>query len=315
MKIAVTGGSGFIGREVVKNLLANGQHVRVLTRQTSLNLEELPGAKLVHGDLCDDALDFTGFLKDCEAIIHCAGNLTNTSSMPALHVDATRRLIEAAEEFGVSRWVQMSSCGAYGRRLSGLVSPDDEELPIGVYEETKTEADRIVRNAADRGIIRAVLLRPANVVGKDMKNQSFFSLCRAIDSGQYFSIGSLIAMTNYVPVENVAAAASRLIYHVSDTPQKYISAMPTPLKTVIGAIAEGVGVEEPARNIPYCMAWVVGQTAGRFPGFPLTTGRVEALTGQAIYDSSTLDQIVGDPPVTDMVTYLRDLAAGWKARQ
>ena len=78
MKIAITGGSGFIGRRLVNECVTKGFEVRALSRDRKLNIN---GAKIFYGDLSDPDCDFSEFVKDIDILYHCAGEVVNKSSM------------------------------------------------------------------------------------------------------------------------------------------------------------------------------------------------------------------------------------------
>src|SRR5260370_13194421 len=122
MIAAVTGGTGFVGTALINRLLRAGtfSEIRVLTRRGRVQ----PGARVFRGDLLTDPLH--AFVEGADVVFHCAGELRREEAMRALHVDGTRRLVEAARG-RVPRWVQLSSVGAYGRAVrDGLI---DETSP------------------------------------------------------------------------------------------------------------------------------------------------------------------------------------------
>ncbi|MFO1010061.1 MAG: NAD-dependent epimerase/dehydratase family protein [Planctomycetota bacterium] len=116
MKIALTGGSGFIGRYMIRGLAAAGHELRVLSRPTSTNTVEIPpGAKveLHRGDLTDKA-SLAGFLKGIDLLIHIASahDHLGEPEMRAVNIGGTEALLDEAKAnapSGFQIWVLSSA--------------------------------------------------------------------------------------------------------------------------------------------------------------------------------------------------------------
>lgn len=116
MKIALTGGSGFIGRYMIRGLAAAGHELRVLSRPTSTNTVEIPpGAKveLHRGDLTDKA-SLAGFLRGIDLLIHIASahDHLGEPEMRAVNIGGTEALLDEAKAnapSGFQIWVLSSA--------------------------------------------------------------------------------------------------------------------------------------------------------------------------------------------------------------
>ncbi len=149
MIVAITGGTGFIGRKLVLRHLAQGDEVRVLSRRPA-GEAGLPDAVDIHrGDLAGAMGNLQSFVAGVDVLYHCAGEILDSSRMHAIHVAGTRKLVDAAAG-QVGHWVQLSSVGAYGPISQGVITETTSENPLGVYEATKAESDRLVSAAAAR---------------------------------------------------------------------------------------------------------------------------------------------------------------------
>jgi len=175
MIVAITGGTGFIGKKLVARLIAQGDTVRLLTR-SAMPAEKSPLLEVRQCDLLTAGVDeLSAMLGGVDVLYHCAGQIKDVGSMRALHVDATHRLAKVAAG-RVAHWVQLSSVGVYGPVTAGTVTEDSALKPEGEYEITKTESDQIVVDAAKKGGFSYSILRPSNVFGAGMTNQSLFGL-------------------------------------------------------------------------------------------------------------------------------------------
>ena len=178
MIIAITGGNGFVGKHLVDRHIQQGDQVRLLSRKDPV--KDL-SVKYFLGDLSSPDDELFDFIDGVDVLYHCAGEIINESLMQELHVNGTQRLVNAAHG-KIGRWVQLSSVGVYGVCREGKVNEDSKEQPFGVYEQTKTESDKIVKNSN----IPYVILRPSNIFGNDMPNQSLRSLFHIVNRGLFF---------------------------------------------------------------------------------------------------------------------------------
>ena len=133
--LLLTGAHGFIGSAFLRNALKKGYRVRVLTRQLNKSLF-MNKVEYFHGDLLCD-VDFKKLLVDVDVIVHAAAETQDINLMRRLNIDASLKLLDAAIDSGVQRWVQLSSVGAYGSIQNGVVDEHRLDRPIGCYEKTK----------------------------------------------------------------------------------------------------------------------------------------------------------------------------------
>lgn len=310
-QVCVTGANGFIGRHLVDALLQQGCLVRVLTRQPDF----CPPAyvQVIIGDLTSPNCQFDQFLEGCEVLYHCAGEVLNPLRMEALHVEGTRRLTVAASGV-INHWVQLSSVGVYGPVSHGLIDEHSTLNPIGTYEVTKEKSDQIIIDAAMKGGFSYSILRPSNVYGRSMTNQSLFNMIAMIDKGLFFYIGKSGASVNYIHVDNVVEglllcgklnSAKGKVYNLSD----YCS-----LEFFVNVICTELGRVPPKLRMPRAVSYFLANTLGKFLKFPLTQSRINALVNCSIYPISAIQHETGYIHVKSMEEGLRELVAEYKKR-
>lgn len=153
MLIAVTGATGFVGRHITTVLARRGHAIRALVRSPlqAQRLEGL-GVELVPGDLADAAA-LTALLRGANTVVHLVGIIVETgrATFHAVHVEGTRRVLEAARRAGVERFVHMSAVGAR------------DEPGATPYHRTKWHAEELVRAS---GLSHAVF-RPSIISGPE----------------------------------------------------------------------------------------------------------------------------------------------------
>jgi len=138
VKTAITGGTGFVGRNIARLLTAEGHQVVLIARgsdNTDPSVRRLPGARFVSLSL-DDSAGLAKAFAGCEAVVHCAGINRELAgqSFCKVHVQGTRHVVEAAKQARVKKVVLIS----FLRARPNCGSP---------YHESKWAAEAIVRNS------------------------------------------------------------------------------------------------------------------------------------------------------------------------
>ncbi|HEY5038644.1 MAG TPA: NAD(P)-dependent oxidoreductase [bacterium] len=166
MKIFLTGGSGFIGHWVVKELLAQGHSLRLLIRNLAKipSLKTTPGVEIVEGTLYDQPV-IEKALKGCEACVHIALGWGETpTTMLQKDTAATAFLVEAAEGAGVKQFLYTSSTAAVGEFRPRM----DESIdlrPMDLYGATKAASEAFLLGFAAKARIRCNIIRPGYTFG------------------------------------------------------------------------------------------------------------------------------------------------------
>jgi dihydroflavonol-4-reductase len=172
MKTLVTGATGFIGANIVRELLKDGREVRVLVRAGSdtTNLAGLD-VEFCQGDLLD-SLSLKKSLKGCDVLYHAAADYrlwTRTpEEMYRINVDGTVAILGAALLQGLSRVVYTSSVGTLGNPGDGI--PGTETTPVtlnemvGHYKQSKFLAERRAESFVEKGL-PLVIVNPSTPVG------------------------------------------------------------------------------------------------------------------------------------------------------
>lgn len=136
MKVAITGGTGFIGRHVARDLIARGHEVVVIARgQYTRNTQTVAGATFLAID-ANDTDRLTQAFEGCQAVIHCAGTSVEDAKQTfhRLHVEGTRSAVTAAEHAHIKKFVLVSYLS---------VRPNVKSA----YHTTKWQGEEIVRSS------------------------------------------------------------------------------------------------------------------------------------------------------------------------
>lgn len=314
MIVALTGGTGFIGRKLVLCHLQRGDEVRVFSRRPPAESQLPDSVRWFCGDLTGGG-DLQSFVDRADVLYHCAGEIRNEEHMELLHVEGTRRLIAAASG-RIVRWVQLSSVGVYGQPRNGQVTEQSPLQPQGAYETTKKRSDDLVSAAGASGAFAWTMLRPSVVFGEGMPNQSLFQMIRVIAKGQFFFIGSPGASANYVHVDNVVhalmlcaslPAASGRIFNLSDHAS---------LETFVGMIARALGRSNPRTRVPEPAARMLSRIGVMMTKrFPLTESRIDAMTTRVTYPITAISQELGYRHQVSLEEGVTRLVNAWAEQQ
>ncbi len=187
-RVLVTGGAGFIGRRVVRALLAEGHEVTVA------DLRAFPdaGVRSVTGDLCDPGVLERAVGPETEVIIHLAAityvlaSVNDPVSTYRLNVDATARLLELARENEVGTFLLASTNAVTGNVGSSVISERTVLRPLTPYGATKAAAEMLLSSYANCYGITGAALRFTNVYGPGMTEKDSFvpRLMRAARDGE-----------------------------------------------------------------------------------------------------------------------------------
>ncbi len=258
MRIFITGASGFVGGAAAKKL--SGAHeVLALSRSEKSDAAiRAAGATPVRGDLGSVT---TAMLKDVDAVVHCAAKVETWGRMKefrAINVTGTERLLKAAREAGVKRFVHIGTEAAlfYGQSMDDL----DETAPMAFnspmpYPRTKAHAEEAVRTALQRGRggLRAQVVQQSGGQPTSPRPTTLDMRPHVYSSAW---IGGGLFVTDTAHIYNVVHAIELALEKGNGGEAYFITdgGKPVSFKEMMTKMAATAGFSLPDRNIPGWLA-------------------------------------------------------------
>jgi dihydroflavonol-4-reductase len=287
MDVLVTGGTGFVGANLVRELLADGHAVRVLARPGGdRRALEGCGVEIVDGDLLDPA-SLRRAVVGARHVYHAAADYRlwapDVRVIYRSNVDGTRHVLQAAAEAGAQRIVYTSTVGAVGIPKDG--TPGDEDTPVsladmvGAYKASKFLAERVADEWAARGA-PVITVNPSAPIGPwDVRPTPTGQMIVDFMNGKM--VGSVDTGLNVVHVRDVARGHI-LAAEKGRVGQRYILGHRNfSLLEIFRMLSGMTGVPAPRFRVPYAVAWMaaaamegVARVTRRPPAVALTAVRM-----------------------------------------
>ena len=295
MKIAITGGSGFIGTRLKQELEAAGHECVII---------DLRHAEPV------DILDFPALvdaLQGCEAIYHLAAehrdDVFPRSRYYDVNVKGTRYVANAADKCGITRIIFVSSFAVYGLNAQ---TPDErtQPAPFNDYGESKLEGEQVLRDwLVYNKQANLTIVRPTVVFGESNRG-NVHTLINQIASGKFVMIGDGSNKKSMSYVGNVSAFLAFLlnrnergeIYNYCDAPD-------FSMNRLVRTAAQKLGREKPHLSLPYALGLSAGyacDVVARISGkkLPISAVRVQKFCADTTCSADKARLAGFEPPFT-----------------
>jgi len=260
VRVLVTGASGLLGRAVAASVLAAGHEVRTLQRSAS----KVVGATDVLGSVTD-ATSVDRATAGVDAIVHLAAKVSlagDPAEFDAVNVGGTLRLLRAAAEHGVGRFVYVSS-PSVAHSGSSIVGDDAEPAdPLrarGDYARTKATAE-LMALAADSESLAVVAVRPHLVWGPG-DTQLVARIVERASQGRLPLLGKGAALIDSTYIDNAAsaiAAALERAPQVHGNSYVITNGEPRPVAELLDGMCRAAGVPTPRWSVPAGLARAAG---------------------------------------------------------
>lgn len=295
-KVLVTGATGFIGQYLCRSLLKQGVELHVLGRSP------VDFQATFHSWNLTQPVDGSA-LQGVDTVFHLAGKaheLCETSQDAdeyfQINTEATRKLLEAARQAGVSTFVYFSSVKACGSH-DGAMDESTVVMPDTPYGQSKLAAEELVLEGGY--VPNPVVIRPAMVYGNTEKG-NLPRMIRAIAAGRFPPLPEVGNRRSMVHVDDIVQAAILAAERPEAAGQVYIVTDGVPYSTrhIYEWICEALGKPVPGWTIPMPVLNLLakaGDGIGSLRGrrFMFDTDALEKLVGSACFSSGKIERGLG----------------------
>jgi len=284
-KVAVTGASGHIGANLVRELLGRGYEVVALVRNSHLALDGLD-IERVHGDILD-VQSLRRAFKGAEHVYHLAALISilpgNREKLERVNVQGTQNVIQACLEEGVETLVHFSSIHALDQEpLDQPVTEDnalarEHSVHVADYDRSKAAADRLVREM-DGASLSTRIIYPTAVFGpNDFKLSLFGQVLGKLARGE---LPALVAGGfDWVDARDVAWGAVEAAERGANGDRFMLSGHYRGMPEVAAVVAALSGVRAPRFT---CPLWLAGLFAPLMTGWARVAGETPLYTRDSL---------------------------------
>lgn len=316
MKALVTGAGGFVGTEVVKNLLSHGYSVKALVRKKSqVEALEKIGAEVVIGDIKNKS-SLEAAVSQVSKVFHIAA-LFRQAGLPdseyyKVNLDGTKNVLDASISAGVEKFIHCSTIGVHG----DIENPPGTELtpfaPGDIYQKSKLEAELLVKDYFENGKISGSIIRPAMIYGPgDTRTLKLF---KPIAEKKFFYVGPGDALVHFIDVRDLAEAFRLAAESPNANGETFIISGKSSLRLneVVAIISAIFGVEEPWLHLPVKPMQILGSICEAICtplkiNPPIFKRRVDFFIKNRNFDSSKAHNLLGFNPSKSLVQELIEI--------
>lgn len=291
-KILITGGTGFLGAYIIKELISRGYSVRAIHRSANLptyiDKQILDQVEWVKGDVLD-IVSLEEAMQGIDTVIHSAAIVSfdpaQKKHMYKVNIEGTANVVNVSVQYGIKRFVHISSVAALGRTLGGGNVNEEkkwQESKVNTdYAKSKYRAEiEVWRGIAED--LDAVILNPSTILGVGDWHASSSRLFKSVFNGfPWYTKG----VNGFVDVEDVAKATILLMESGISAERFIVSSENWTFQQLFNTIADKFDKPRPNKHAtPF-----LGQIAWRVEKFKSWFGKKPVLTKESarVAQSST----------------------------
>lgn len=296
--ILITGGTGFLGAYIIKELVQQGYNVRALKRSADLP-SFIPSSifekvEWVEGDILD-IVSLEDAMQGVDAVIHAAAVVSfdpgKKGQLFKVNIEGTANVVNAAIEANVRRFVYISSVAALGRTAEATKVTEEKKWTKSRsnthYAISKYFAEMEVWRAMGEGM-EVIVLNPSTILGYGNWDHSSCEIFKTVyDQFPWYTNG----VNGFVDVEDVARVTVALMKSPISNERFIVSGENWPVRQLMNCIADNFGKKRPSKNAtPFLMkiAWRLEKLKSAFTGKkPLLTKQSARVAQSKTYFDNT----------------------------
>jgi len=269
MRVLITGASGFVGKEIVKECQNSGfETVQLVSHRSQKN--ECQKNENFFKVMAIDITDYKNLrqlekTENVDVLIHAAGLAhqfgdTKKEEFNLVNVQGTKNISELAAQIKVKQFILISSTAVYGafeningkekNKNQGVFDENSQTNPKTLYAKSKLEAEKICTEICEKNKIPLTILRLSPVIGEGNRG-NVERLVKAIERKRFVWIGNGENLKSLIYKNDVAGACVKIIEEKTDATEIFnLSAEPLPLKNFVDEISRRLKRKVPEFSIP-----------------------------------------------------------------
>jgi dihydroflavonol-4-reductase len=301
-RVLVTGGTGFLGGYLLRELVLKGYGVKAIRRSSRpTSSSTIPSSVLdqvewVEGDLLDP-VSLEKAMEDVQSVIHAGAKVSfapsDQDALYKINIEGTANVVNAALEKGIKRMVYVSSVAALGRSPSGQTIDEGklwDEIRLDTnYAKSKYHAEMEVWRSIGEGL-DAVIVNPSTILGYGDWNQTSCAIFKSVyQEFPWYSNG----VTGFVSVEDVARACVLLLASSIKSERFILSAGDLSFRELFNMIADAFSKKHPwleGSSFLAAIGWRIEWVKSRITGKPalLTKESARLASGHTKFDNQKI---------------------------
>ncbi|HLY68913.1 MAG TPA: NAD-dependent epimerase/dehydratase family protein [Puia sp.] len=290
-KVLITGGTGFLGAYVIKELVQKNYSVRAIRRSSKLPFYIPPNifdaVEWIDGDILD-VVALENAMKGVDAVMHAAAKVSFTAGgrneMLKTNAEGTANVVNAAISQNVKKFIHVSSVAVLGRTNSeehiNESNPWKENALTTNYAVSKYRAEMEVWRAIGEGL-NAVIVNPSTIIGYGDWNTSSPAIFKSVyNEFPWYSNG----INSFVDVEDVAKAMVLLLESNINAERFILGCDNYSFRKLFDLIADGFNKKHPSKEAtPFLgeLAWRLEKVKSFFSGKPSILTKETARVAQS----------------------------------
>jgi nucleoside-diphosphate-sugar epimerase len=308
MNILVTGATGFIGKNIVKELLDHKYKVYILTRQKLSD----KNINIFQGDISKKETISKAF-DGIDVVFHNAAYATDwgeKEKIKKINIEGTRNIAEICIKKNIFRLILTSSAGVYGfPNTNEIINEDSEIKPFNFYHKSKYESEKILKNYTK---LNVSIIRPVLVLGACGKAANI--LLRRIEQKNMMIIGDGNQNISLVHPADVAQCLRLALEKDKNNSIFNAVSFCCPVKDLLNEIAKQMNVDPIQKHVSYNLAYFSSFFSEKFSRDDpsITRFRIKAFGTNRIVSNEKAKNSLGFIPKYNIQMIVKDMISGYK---
>jgi nucleoside-diphosphate-sugar epimerase len=318
MRIAITGGTGCLGRPLVERLVSDGASIRLLIHPDDTSITRFDKQIEIITDALNVHQSLDMLTRNRDVVFHLAGKVHSVPRTKGeeqefyrVNVEGTRNLLEAAKKNGVQRVIFYSTVGVYGENADFHGDELSPCRPGSVYAKSKFQAEQLILNSSREGGSEGVVLRFPVAYGP-LDRGNVARLINAVHKKLFLYFGDGSCLRSMVSSKNAAEAAIRAAFETKAANQVFCvtDGKDHTINDLVISICNALKISKRPYHVPILLADIAGKF-GDFlykwtcKPFPIDSSKVRKLSRPLTFSCEKVKKVLGYEPVDTLEKGIR----------